>query len=204
MRSIEVSGLLLQPLAKRIRGWLADGKLDENDLEQALSSNARAFIDHEVAREDWAMLADVEGLVGLIADQLGGEPGIVEWASEVVEEWLVESPIEQLLRSARRLADAPGFVVSQASERLVRDGRWCYEGGGERFMVRLSGIAETSAPFKALVGGTLARLAERAGASAFDVRFDGIDGDELVIFGELECGDRSLAESRLQRAALIP
>ena len=70
--------------------------------------------------------------------------------------------------------------------------------------MRLSGVGVASAPLKALLGGTLARLAERAGASAFDVRFDGIDGDELVIFGELECGDRSLAESRLQRAALIP
>ena len=204
MRSIEVSGLLLEPLAKRVRGWLAEGKLDENDLEQALSSDARALVDHQVAREDWAGLADAEGLVGLIAEQLGGEPGIVEWAGEVVEDWLLEAPIDQLLRSARRLTDAPGFVVSQASERLVREGTWRYEGGAERFTVRLSGIGAASAPLKALVGGTLARLAERAGASAFDVRFDGIDGDELVVFGELECEDRSLAESRLQRAALIP
>ena len=203
MRSIEVSGLLVRPLAERVRGWLAEGKLDENDLEQALSSDARAFVDHPVAREDWARLVDAEDLVGLIAEQLGGEPGIVEWAGEIVDDWLLEAPIEQLLRSARRLTDAPGFVVSQTSERLVRDGWWRYEGGAERFAVRLSGLGAASAPFKALVGGTLARLAERAGASAFDVRFDGIDGDELVIFGELECGDRSLAESRLQRAALI-
>jgi hypothetical protein len=204
MRSIEVSGLLLQPLAERVRGWLAEGKLDENDLEQALTSDARAYVDHQVARGDWARLADVEGLVDLIAEQLGGEPGIVEWAGEVVEDWLLEPPIEQLLWSARRLTDAPGFVVSQTSERLVRQGAWHYEGGAERFTVRLSGIGAASAPFKALVGGTLARLAERAGASAFDVRFDGIDGDELVVFGELECDDRSLSESRLQRAALIP
>ncbi len=204
MRSIEVSGLLLQPLAARVRGWLAEGKLDENDLERALTNDARAFVDHQVAREDWALLADAEGLVAVIADQLGGEPGIVEWAGEVVEEWLLEAPIEQLLRSARRLTDAPGFVVSQTSERLVREGGWHYEGGAERFSVRLSGIGAASTPLKALIGGTLARLAERAGASAFDVRFDGIDGDELVIFGELECGDRALAEGRLQRAALIP
>ena len=202
MRSIEVSGLLLQPLANRVRGWLAEGKLDENDLEQ-VSNDARAFVDHQVAREDWALLADAESLVGLIANQLGGEPGIVEWAAEIVEDWLLEAPIEELLRSARRLTDAPGFVVSQTSERLLRAGEWSYEGGAERFSVRLSGVGAVSAPLKALLGGTLARLAERAGASAFDVRFDGIDGDELVIFGELECGDRSLAESRLQRAALI-
>jgi uncharacterized protein with ACT and thioredoxin-like domain len=65
-------------------------------------------------------------------------------------------------------------------------------------------MAEVSPALKALLGATLARLAAGADARALDVRFDGIDGDELVVFGELEMGDASLAESRLHRAALIP
>jgi hypothetical protein len=38
----------------------------------------------------------------------------------------------------------------------------------------------------------------------FDVRFDGIDGDDLVIFGEAPDGtDDGQGESRLHQAALV-
>lgn len=204
MQSIELSGLLVQPIADRVRDWFHAGKLDEDDLERALSSDARAFVDHSIAARDWAPLRDVEGLIALAAEQLGGETGIVEWADEIVADWLLEAEVEGLMAQSRAIVDGPGFVVSQASELLVRESVWRYDGGREGFSVRLLGMAEVSPALKALLGATLARLAAGACARALDVRFDGIDGDELVVFGELEMGDASLAESRLHRAALIP
>jgi len=204
MQSIELSGLLVQPIADRVRAWYQAGKLDEDDLERALSTEARAFVDHSIAAGDWAPLSDVEGLVGLAAEQIGGETGLVEWADEIVGDWLLEASVEGLMVRARGIVDGPGFVVSQASELLVRNSVWRYDGGRDGFSVRLIGIAEASPALKALIGSTLARLAAGADSRDFDVRFDGLDGEELVVFGELEISDTALAESRLHRAALIP
>lgn len=204
MESIEVSGLLVQPLADRVRQWVHAGKLDEDDLERALSSQARDFVDHSIAARNWVPLSDIEGLVTLAAEQLGGETGLVEWADEIVRDWLLEASVDGLMNRARSLVDGPGFIVSQSSELLVRADGWCYDGGRESFAVRLLGMAGASPALKALLGATLARLAAAASAREFDVRFEGVDGEELVIFGELEMGDATLAESRLHRAALIP
>ncbi len=204
MQSIELSGLLVQPIADRVRGWTQTGKLDEDDLERALSTEARAIVDHSIALTDWAPLRDVEGLIGLAAEQIGGETGLVEWADEIVGDWLMETSIDTLMTGAREIVDGPGYVVSQASELILRESRWRYDGGRNGFSVRLCGLASASPALKALLGSTLARLAAVADAREIDVRFDGIDGDELVVFGELERGDSTLAESRLHRAALIP
>jgi hypothetical protein len=204
MQSIELSGLFVQPIADRVREWFHSGKLDEDDLERTLSTEARAFVDHSISADDWATLGDVEGLLSLAAEQIGGETGFVEWADEIVAGWLLEASFEGLMVKARALVDGPGFVVSQASELILRESEWRYDGGREGFSVRLLGVSEASPALKALLGSTLARLAAWADAREFDVRFDGVDGEELVVFGELEMGDATLAESRLHRAALIP
>jgi hypothetical protein len=204
MQSIELSGLFVQPIVKRVQRFIDAGKLDEDDLERALSTEARDLIDHSIAAGDWTPLGAVEGFVSLVAEQLGGETGLVELADEIVADWLLDPSFGDLMAQARGLVDGPGFVVSQASERLVRAKGWQYDGGREGFSVRLLGISDASAAFMALLGATLARLAAGADARTFDVRFEGIDADELVVFGELETGDIALAESRLHRAALIP
>ena len=86
MDSIELSGLLVQPIARRVSDGVVSGKLDEDDLERALSADARNWVDHVLPATDWAPLQDVEGLVGLVAAQLGGETGLV---AEALEECLV-------------------------------------------------------------------------------------------------------------------
>lgn len=204
MASIEISGLLVQPIAQRVSAWLASGKLDEDDLGAVLSSDARAWVDHAMAAADWAAITDVEGLVTLCASQLGGETGLVEWADEMVSGWLAESSVEDLLVAARGLVDGPGFVASHASERLIRSCPWRYEGSGDAFCVCLTGVGAASPALKALLGACLARLAAVADVRKLDVRFDGVDGDELMVFGEVDALENSLAESRLHRAALVP
>jgi hypothetical protein len=198
-----LSGLLVQPIASRIQGWLTSGKLDEDDLDRALPGIARDWVDHGVAASDWAPLEDVERLIDLAAAQLGGETGLVEWADEIVSEWLLESDIESLVGSARRLVDGSGYVVSQMSERLVQSAEWRYEGGRTGFSVRLCGVAELSLALKSLIGACLAQLATAADEREVDARFEGVDAAELVIFGELEAALDGGAESRLHRAALI-
>lgn len=206
MQSIQLSGLFVAPIAQRIRQWIDAGKINEDDLANALSSDARAFVDHSMDPSDWAPLEDVEDLVRLVADQIGGEAALVDWSEAILESERVESPIEGLIHSGRSLVDAPGFVVSQASELLVRDADWRYEGGRSAFSVRLRGVSDVSPALKSLLGGLLARLAESSSARDFDVRFDGIDGEDLVVFGEvvwegeLQVDER---ESRLHQAALI-
>jgi hypothetical protein len=204
MASIEFSGLLVQPVAHRVREWFLAGKIDEGQLERGLTFAARAYVDHEIAGRDWAPISDVEGLVGLAADQLGGETGLVDWAEEIVQGWTLEGPIEALIASARRIVDGPGLVACRASELLLRTSGWQYEGGRESFCVRLQGVEQASPALKALLGATLGRLAAAGDSREFDVRFDGLDGGELVIFGEVEAADVAAAESRLHRAALIP
>jgi hypothetical protein len=203
MTSTELSGMLVRPIVQRVSEWVESGKLDEDELDRALGPDARAWVDHNVAATDWAPLADVEDLVALVAAQLGGETGLVEWAEEIVREWLGEPFFVDLLGSASRLTDGPGFVASQASGRLVRACEWRYEGGSESFSLHIAGVGEASPALRALIGACLARLAEAGDAREFDVRFDGVAGEELVIFGALEAGENSLAEGRLHRAALI-
>ena len=60
--SAALSGLFVQPIAQRIADWTWSGKLDEDDLD-ALSTEARAWVEHSIAHTDWAGLADVEGLI---------------------------------------------------------------------------------------------------------------------------------------------
>jgi hypothetical protein len=203
MQSIHLSGLLVEAIAQRIRGWNLDGKISEDDLEYALTADARALVDHSMGSVDWAPLGDVEGLLSLVAEQIGGETGLVEWAEDLVECWQDEAPIEDLLRAGRSLADAPGFVVSQASELLIRNADWTYDGGRSAFSVRLRGLGDASPALKALLGALLARLAMAPRDRDFDVRFDGIDSDDLIVFGEALSADDPNEESRLHRAALI-
>ena len=204
MSTIEFSGLLVQPVAQRVQEWFLAGKIDEGELERGLTSAARAYVDHSIAGRDWAPIFDVEGLVRLAADQLGGETGLVDWAEEIVQGWMLEGPVEALIASARRIVDGPGLVASQASELLFRASGWQYEGSRESFCVRLQGVEKASPALKALLGATLGRLAAAGDPRDFDVRFDGLDGGELMIFGEAEAADVAAAESRLHRAALIP
>jgi hypothetical protein len=203
MQSIHLSGLLVGPIAQRIRRWNLDGKINEDDLEYALTDDARALVDHSMGFVDWAPLEDVEGLVGLAAEQIGGDTGLVEWAQSLVEGWQREAPIENLIRGSRSLTDAPGFVVSQASELLVRDADWIYDGGRSTFSVRLRGMGDASPALKVLLGALLARLAMAPSGRDFDVRFDGVESDELVVFGEAVSSDDPDEESRLHQAALI-
>jgi hypothetical protein len=207
MNPIQLSGLLAQPLALRIRDWRDAGKLDEDALDDALPSDARAWIDHPIALEDWAALDEIEALVDLAASQLGGEAGLVEWADELVAGWLLESPLADVLARGRWLVDGPGYVLSEAGAALLSTADWRYEGGRASFGVRFEGLGDLSPALKALLGACLARLADAAQPDRFDVRFDGVDGDVLVVFGArleqpLVGGDQS--EHRLHRAALIP
>jgi len=204
MQGIHLSGLIAGPIAQRIRDWNLEGKINEEDLDHALSSDGRALVDHSLAFGDWVPSEDVEGLVGLAAEQIGGETGLVEWADEIILGWRSESAIQDLIHAARALADSPGFVVSQMSELVVRDADWSYDGGRTSFSVRLRGLGEMSPALKALVGALLARMALLPTELDFDVRFDGIDGGDLVVFGEAPDGtDDDQGQSRLHQAALI-
>jgi hypothetical protein len=204
MQPIHLSGLIVQPIAQRIRDWNLDGKISEEDFDRVLSSDGRALVDHSLAPGDWVPAPDVEGLIGLAAEQLGGETGLVEWADEIVSGWQLEPAIEDLIHAGRALADSPGFVVSQAIELIVRDANWTYDGGRTSFSVRLAGLGDVSPALKALIGALLARLALAPATLDFDVRFDGVDGDDLVVFGEAPDGtDDGQGESRLHQAALV-
>lgn len=204
MNGIHLSGLIVEPIAERIRGWNVAGKISEEDLENALSGDARALIDHSLSEEDWASLDDVEGLVGLVAEQIGGETGLVEWADEIVSDWQEKAAIENLVKVGCSLTDSPGFVVSQASALLLRDADWLYDGGRSSFNVRLRGMSEVSPALKALIGALLARLAMISTDLEFDVRFDGVDDGDLVVFGEIaEQESDEGGKGRLHQAALI-
>ena len=87
---------------------------------------------------------------------------------------------------------------------LMRVGGWYYEGGARAFQVQLRGWETASVVLASLLGACLARLAEAVDLGALDLRFEGVDGGELVVFGEVGPVDMELAESRLHRAALVP
>jgi hypothetical protein len=206
METIELSGRWVAHLAGRVRAWELEGKLDEEDLDRALSTDARAWLDHTLAFDDWAALADVEALVGLMSERLGSEAELVDSIEELVPDLLLDARIEEVVAVGRRLVDGPGFAASQLCERLVRRVDWSYEGGRESFSVRVAGLEPASPALRAMLGATLARLAAMADARDYDVRVDGVDGGSLVVFGEIDRGEDETvrAESRLHRAALVP
>ncbi|MBW2426844.1 MAG: hypothetical protein JRG86_21560 [Deltaproteobacteria bacterium] len=205
MSSIRFSGYFLQPLSLLVEEWLGEGKLDEDELDNVLEPDARAVVDHGILLSEWAPLEVAESLVALVASQLGGETGLVDWAREIAIDWRDREPMSDLIQRAAGLVDAPGFVVSHASAVLLCDADWHYEGGRTHFAVSLRGVEAARPELKALLGALLARLVDSVPGIDFDVRFSGIDGGALVVFGE-RAEETSLefsSESRLHRAALI-
>lgn len=205
MHTIQIGGLFIQPLAERVSAWLEAGKLGEAEVDASLTSNARSIIDLESVSAEWIPLEDVESLVACVAEQTGGDAGLAEWADSIVESWSDEARIVSILDEALGLVDGPGYVVSQSCERLVQGTDWTYEGGRDRFSVRVAGLGAASVALKSLLGALLSRLAECPDPDFDDVRFEGVDGSELHVFGErgapLESADSG--ESRLHRAALV-
>lgn len=205
MSSSPLRAPFVEPLALRVRDFLACGKLDDDAVDRALTAPARAWVEGACAATQATPLADVESLVALVASQVGGDDGLSALADEIVAGWGGQAPIASLLRAARSLVDGPGFVASQASDWLVESPDWSYAGGREAFELRLRGLADASPGLRALLGALLARLAVAGAKRAFDVRVQGVDGPELVIAGRA-----ALAETidpaevgRLHRAALV-
>jgi hypothetical protein len=210
MSTVHFSGLIVQPLTLRLEEWVADGKLSEEDLERVLGPDACALLDHGMARSDWTPLEVVEPLVALLAMQLGGETGLVDWACEIVRDWRDHQAVQDLVARGQALVDGPGFVTTQFAEMLMRGCRWQYEGGADHFSVRLLDVGPATLELKTLIGALLARLVGSAMEGKLDVRFAGVDEPELVVFAER--GGRAPAgppmdparEGRLHRAALVP
>jgi len=204
--AIAYLGLFVEPLAARVRDWLAEGKLVEDDLDRVLSPAARARVDGACEASAATSSPDVETLVSLVAEQLGDEAALSALADEIAGRWLERGPFDGLLRAARSFVDGPGFVASQVAESLVASPDWLYTGGREGFTLRLRGVAMASPASKALLGRLLARLAEGASLPFLDVRIDGVDGGDLVVSGtpDLRRGADPARETRLHRAALAP
>lgn len=198
----------VEPLALLVRDWHLAGKLDDDDLDRALTARARASVDGVCEARAAIPAEDVESLVALVAEQLGGEAALADLAGEIATGWLLRAPFEGLLRAARTLPDGPGFVVSQASEWLATAPDWSYTGSRDAFEVRLAGLASASPALKAFFGTLLARLSRASVARerALDGRIEGIDGGALVVSGVLEPGgaDAEGEQARLRRAALVP
>jgi len=196
----------VEPLARLVRDWQGDGKLDEDDLDRVLSARARAWVDGVCEANAPTPAEDVETLVALVAGQLGGEAALADLAGEIASEWLERSPFDGLLRAGRSLVDGPGFVAGEAAERLVVDPDWHYRGGRDAFALRLDGVAEASPALKALLGALLVRLAGAAAHGPIDLHVEGLDGGPLVVTAALEpLRPRDPGEeSRLHRAALVP
>jgi hypothetical protein len=205
MQESQWSGLIVEPLASQVHTWLEAGKLDEGDLDRLLTPTARSIVESVMEAPSWVPLSDVEGLVALVAEQVGGGAGLVEWAEGAAELWATDSRVVSILDQARGLIDATGYVIAQSSERVVQNVDWRFEGGRDRFNVRLRGFARASADLKTLLGALLARLGERTRGGFEDLRFEGVDSAELCIFGERRLQERldGSDESRLHRAALI-
>lgn len=201
---IQLSALMVEPMVDRLREWLAAGKLEGEDLEAALGLNAQALLDHPMDPGDWVSLSDVQGMVGRIAAEIGGEVGLSEWAREIAADWTAKPAIASMLASARRLPDAQGFAISQASSLLVRDPEWQYTGGADSFRVCFTGFSEIGSELKSMLGSLFSKLAEEVSSRPFDVRVAGLDGGDFLIFGEAEGVVAAEAESRLHQAALIP
>ena len=106
------------------------------------------------------------------------------------------------------------YAVVAASELLTRSVSWDYRGGRSEFSVDVVGLAGASVATRVFLGAALARLAECPSESMDDVRFEGVDGDALRIFGthrrpprgsgrDPEPHHRTPGEARLHRAALV-
>ncbi len=205
MTSSPLRALFVEPLAERVRGWIACGKLSDDEVDRALSGEARAWVEGACEATRSTPLEDVETLVALVAEQLGGEAALSDLAGEIVAGWAARGPIEGLLRAARPLVDGAGFVASQASEWLVVAPDWSYAGGRDEFELRIQGLSAASPALRALLGALLARLAAAGSQCALDVRVRGIDDAELVIAGRVAASRAAdpAGESRLHRAALV-
>lgn len=204
MPSSPLRAPFVEPLAERVRGLLASGKLEDDVVDRALTAPARAWVEGACEATQATPLADVESLVALVASQLGGEDALAAWADEIVAAWGSRAPIAGLLRAAPGLVDGPGFVASQASDWLVVAPDWSYAGGEQAFELHIRGLADASPGLRALLGALLARLAAAGSRRALDVRVKGVDGPELVIAGRAaHAAAPDPAEvSRLRRAAL--
>jgi hypothetical protein len=205
MQDLQLSGLFVAPLAGCVASWIDAGKLDDDDLDRILTSNARAMVDAPSELVDWIPLEDVESLVRVVAGQLGAAAGLVEWVESVVGGWSEDIQVSSILHGATSLIDGTGYVVALTSERLIREANWRFEGSRERFSVRLLGLESASTDLKALLGAFLSRLAQRLEGGFDDLRFEGVDDEDLCIFGERSSSDTidGSGESRLHRAALI-
>ncbi len=205
MSSSPLRALFVEPLAERVRFWLACGKLADDDVDGMLSAQARAWVEGACEATLATPLEDVETLVALVSEQLGGESALSDLAAEIVAVWVTRSPIAGLLRAALPLADGAGFVASQASECLVVAPDWSYEGGRDEFELRIDGLSAASPELRALLGALLARLAVAGSKRALDVRVRGVDDAELVIAGRIASARVAdpADESRLHRAALV-
>jgi hypothetical protein len=204
MRDLQLSGLFVAPLAGCVSSWVVAGKLDDEDLERRLTANARAIVDAPSEPVDWVPLEDVESIVAILAEQLGAADGLVEWVESVVDDWSTDVHLGAILHGATSLIDGTGYVVAQASERLIRSSDWRFEGGRGRFSVRILGLDSASSDLKTLLGALLSRLAQGLAGGFDDLRFEGVDEDELCVFGDRRNADPSdrSDESRLHRAAL--
>lgn len=205
MTSSALRALFVEPLAERVRWWLASGKLSDDEVDHALSAGARAWVEGACEATRATPLEDVETLVALVAEQLGGEAALSDLAGQIAAEWAARPPIEGLLRAGMLLVDGAGFVASQASEWLVVAPDWSYVGGGDEFELRIRGVSAASPALRALLGALLARLAAAGSPRALDVRVRGVDDAELVIAGRVASSRTAdpAGESRLHRAALV-
>jgi hypothetical protein len=205
MRSLELSGRLVGLLARSVSSWADAGKLDDVDLDRRLSSTARALVDSPDTSIDWVPVEEAECLVQIVSDQVGGSPGLVEWIETVLDDWSSDPRPAEILAAGRVLVDGAGFVVAQASDCLLRGAQWRFDGGRERFSVRVRGLESMSPESKTLLGALLTRFAEGLADGFEDLRFEGVDDGELCIFGERAMSDTvdGSSESRLHRAALV-
>jgi len=194
----------VEPLAERVRAWLAEGKLDEDDLDRVLTAPARARVDGVCEASAATAAEDVESLVALLAGQLGGEAGLEELAGEIARGSFAERLLEPIQRAAQALVDGAAFAASQAADRLVADPDWRVESGRDGFALELRGVAGASPALKALLGGLLARIAGSSARSALDVRVEGQDGGALVVRGVAGAAsvDDPSGATRLARAVL--
>lgn len=181
---LEWSRLLVEPIALCIGDWLESGKLEESDLDGTLTANARGVVDAGTVGDTWIPLADMESLVAVLANQLGGDPALVEWAQEIFDHWSDEESFAAILEEAGRLVDGAGYAAARLAQTLVRRSEWTYEGGRSRFEIRLSGLSGTSTGLRSLLGALLSGIAERTESGFDDVRFEGVDRGDLAVFGD--------------------
>lgn len=181
----EWSRWLVEPVAGRIADWVASGKLDESALESRLTANARAVVDARTVGDTDLPLADMESLISVLSEQLGGDSALAEWAPELLDAWAVgveRRTLAPILVEAGRLVDGAGYAAGRLSEKLMRRSDWSYTGGRAGFEVQVGGLDAASTGLLSLVGALMAGMAERAEAGFDDVRFRGVDTGRLSVF----------------------